>query len=392
MTMTRTPAPERMAHRREPHTVLAAIVLVVLLAPVIYLFTRLWATTDGAATTTETERTAVAYARPVSTLLAALADAQAAAIRQAPVDVSRVRTAVDEVHAADRRSSDALQVRQRWTQLSHEIDNVLSQGPTGPAALDGYAAPIALTQALLDRIAIASRVTRDPGEGAYQLTQVALGNLPDVVVNAGQVSALAGLPAPATAPSGRAPSGTDTRLVVAADRLARAAAAVNTGLRASTGPGANEAVDLDLLGPLDEFSAAVDTLSQTANAGHPADQIDAANTRVKRTALALQSAVLDAFDTQLRTRADGYTGQQRVLVLAALIIVLAAAALLWLRVPAFVRWPVRRRADGIPGRHSQPAEEEPAEPGGAARIPDLVDARDLLAPPNGLRQEVTRLR
>ena len=80
MTMTmpaaappRTPQPR--SRRRNLQAFLAVLVLIVLLAPVAYLFTKLWSTTSGSAGTTTTERAAVAYARPVNTLLAALVDA-----------------------------------------------------------------------------------------------------------------------------------------------------------------------------------------------------------------------------------------------------------------------------------------------------------------------------
>src|SRR6185503_13513068 len=81
----------------------------------------------------------------------------------------------------------------------------------------------------------------------------ALRNLPDVVVDAGQLSALG-----STADAAGRP--TDPRFAVAQDRLTQAADDV------STEPGANYTVDLSLLGPLDEFTAATNDLSQAADA------------------------------------------------------------------------------------------------------------------------------
>src|SRR5436190_22323186 len=211
-------------HRaRRVRALLAVLALVVLLAPVVYLFGRLWSATNDAADTTAAERAALAYARPVDKLLAALVEAQYTAARGAAPDLSGARSAVDSVNAADRQAGDPLDLRPRWTQLREEIDNALSQNPTGADALHVYAAPISLTQALLDRIADASRVTRDPAPGAFQLTQVALRSLPDVLVNAGQVSALA-LTAEAQPESAavRPANPPDTRLPVAEDRLTRA--------------------------------------------------------------------------------------------------------------------------------------------------------------------------
>src|SRR6266511_1804196 len=148
--------------RRTVQIFVAVLVLVLLLAPVVYLFGQLWSSTGSAMEIAQTERAAVAYARPLHKLLAALVDAQSAAARETAVDAPGVRAVVDEVDAVDRQLTDPLQARQRWNQLRHEIDSTLTQNPSGSEALRGYAAPIALTQALLARIADASKVTGDP--------------------------------------------------------------------------------------------------------------------------------------------------------------------------------------------------------------------------------------
>jgi hypothetical protein len=391
MTTTMPPAtapavvryPQPRPRRRSVQALLAVIVLIVLLAPVAFLFTRLWTSVGDSATTTNDERAAVAYARPVNKLLAALVDVQYAAVLRTKVDPSGVRAAVDDVNAVDRQSDDPLQIRQRWIRLSSEINDVLSQNTSGPEALTSYASPIALTQALLSQIADSAKVTKDSGPGSYQLTQVALRSLPDVVTNAGQLGALAStVETPASARSSR--PAIDPRLTVANDRLTQSAAEVSTGLRAGTDPGANYTVDLSLLAPLDEFTAAADDLRQAADAldvpGSGANErVATANAVVKAKALALESAVLDAFDAQLTVDADGYTGERRVLILAAVIILLAAGALLSLRPPWLVeRRPAVPEDDQGEGRHSYPAEGTDAVPDAAPRMPDLVDARELL--------------
>jgi hypothetical protein len=368
--------PQARPRRRSLRAVLAVFVLVVLLVPVVYLFTRVWTAVGDAAATTASERAAVAYGRPLDKLLAALVDTQYSAARRGTVDFTAVRGAVDDVNALDRQSTDPLGIRPRWTQLRQEVDNALDRNPTGADALHAYAAPIALAQALLAQIADSSGVTRDPGQGAYQLTQVALRSLPAVLVNAGQVSALIR--------SGTA----DPRLTIAEDRLAQAATDVSIGLRGGTDPSANYAIDLNLLGPLDEFVAAADTLSQTAAgpdaaSGGAADRIDTATTLVKTKALGLESAVLNVFDSQLAAQADRYTGERRLLVLAALVVTLAAAVLLWLRVPAPAGpRPQGGADDSAEGRHRHSIEGGgDIGPEGMPHIPDLVDARDLLPPP-----------
>jgi hypothetical protein len=384
--------PQHGSRWRNLRGLLAVPLVLVLVVPVFYLFGKVWAATGDSAATLSAERSAVAYARPVDRLLAALVAAQGAAVHHTSVDPAGIKAAVDDIAAVDRRSNDPLRVRQRWTQLHQEVDNTLSQNATGADALRAYAGPIALAGALLDRLAIASKVTQDPGPGSYQLTRAALHSLPDATVNAGQVSALAATTPPAPIPArspGTAPR--DPALAVAADRLARAVTDIGTGLRAGTDPGANYAVDLNLLKPLDEFTAAADALGQTAAgldvAGSGArDRIDPANALLQTKALALEAAVLDAFDAQINANSAGSTGQRRLLILLAVIMVLAGGALLWL-------WwwlaGLGRRGAERAGRHGYPSEGDDGLDG-PPTTPDPVDAFDprrqpqLVRPGHGL--------
>src|SRR6266498_5833720 len=265
MTAPATPQSPERRRRRTVQIFVAVLVLVLLLAPVVYLFGQLWSSTGSAMEIAQTERAAVAYARPLHKLLAALVDAQSAAARETAVDAPGVRAVVDEVDAVDavdRQLTDPLQARQRWNQLRHEIDSTLTQNPSGSEALRGYAAPIALTQALLARIADASKVTGDPGVGSYRLIDVALQRLPDAVASAGQVAALASISdnPPPPGRSSRPAGQPDPRLAVAVDRLIQAANQVGIGLRAGTNPEGTYGVDLRLLELLDEFAAAMDEL------------------------------------------------------------------------------------------------------------------------------------
>jgi hypothetical protein len=372
--------PLRRGRRGNLSAALTVLALVVLLAPVVLLFVRLWSATADASATTTDERAAVAYARPVDKLLSVLVDAQRSAARKSTVDAATVRAAADDVDAVDRRSDDPLQVRSRWTQLRHEIDTVLNKKVGGAEAVAAYAAPIALTGALLGQLAESAGVIGDRSPDATQLTRVALRDLPDVLAESGGLTALAA----SGDPAGRV--ATDAQLAVVGDRLARSASDVSAGLRAGTDPGANYAVDLGLLAPLDAFSAAADALNQVVAGlnragGGARDQLDAANTLVKTKALDLQTAVLDAFDTQLAADSQGQAGRRRELVLAAMAVLLAAVALLWLG----VRGVVMPRAES--GAESGYADGDEPRPSGSPRTPDLVDARELISsqvvPANG---------
>lgn len=364
----------RRTRRGSLTPVVSVVLLVVLLVPVAVLFVRQWNSTGDARSATADERAAVAYARPVDKLLSVLLDAQATAVRKGNVDPAVVQAAADNVDAVDRGGDDTLQVRSRWTQLRHEIDTAVAKKATGLDAIATYASPIALTQALLTQLAESTGIGSDPAPGATQLTQVALRDLPDVLANAAGLAARV-----AVGPTSGGNGQPDAQFGVLADRLATAADDVGTGLRAGTDPGANYAIDLSLLAPLDAFSAAADALNQTAAAldtpGSGArDRIAAATTLLQGKALDLQSAVLTTFDNQLAATARDYSGQQRELTFAAIVIALAAVALLWLG----VRTP-RPRTEPVeePAGYSDGGVEVP-RPVASARTPDLVDARQLI--------------
>ena len=377
---TRPPRAPRQP-RRTVRTVVAVAVLAALLFPVGYLFTRLWTGTGDTVRSLEGERAGVAYARPLTQVLAALLDAQNTAVIGGNVDPTDIRDAVDQFNKVDRQYGDPVGVRQRWGQVSHEIDAVLAQKPTGADAVGGYATSIGLAQVLLDRIADASKIAPTTNLSGYHLIETGLQSLPAVTVNAGQVTALAHVIDLSTTPSSSRRTGIpDPRLTVAQDRLSQAADEVTSGLRSSGDSAPNYPVDLSLLGPLDEFAAAVDELNQTVagltvpNSG-ARNRIDAANDRVQKAGLTLQTAVLNTFDSQVSGQVDSSAGQRRTLVIAGIVIALTAAALLWLRVPGAA--PVEGPEE--PAQPLRPPSTYPREPE-PEPIPDLMDARDLLAP------------
>ena len=391
--MSTTPASAtRRPRRRNVPAFVPGVILAALLTSVFYLFAQVWATTASSASTVATERAVVAYAQPLNKLLAALVDARYAATLGTAVDPAGVQAAVREVNAVDRESTDQLQIGQRWTQAAREIDRVLGQNARGPEALLAYAAPIALTQALLGRIADVSGATHDPGRGSYQLTEVALRSLPDVIVNAGLASALALTPDSALRSASKKPNrpvdGSDPQLTIARDRLARAAGDVSTSLRAGTEQGTTYTADLTLLRRLDEFVAAAGDLDESAvgadaaDNGGVRDRIDATNTLVKTKALALETAVLDVFDTQMATYAGRYARQRQLLVLAAVVIALATGALLWLRasMSAAPKGNAPARPDEpTEGRHSYPATDYGGtEPNGTRRVAEFAGIRGQL--------------
>lgn len=364
--MTTGPAKRRRPrHRPRPalHAAMLVVVLTLLLLPLGYLSGRSWIVTADAADAVASERDGVAYARPLTRLLAALVEAQAAAGRGGGVDAAAVRAAVDAVNQVDRGAGERLGLRSRWAPLPGQVEDALRQRGTGPEATRAYAVPIGLTQALLARVGDVSRALRDPETDSYHLVDAALVHVPETMISAGRIVGLVRTPRTAPTPV--------PAIAVAQDRVATAAQAVTVGLRTDTGAPTGSGADLGLLEPLDEFSAAVGAIVQVSTAD-PSDSsargaVDAAQARVQKAAAALVPALLTSFESILQRRAEALDAERITAATAGIVALLAAAALLWLCLP---------RSSTGPGGGRGPRGAGVAD---IERTGDLVDARDLLA-------------
>jgi hypothetical protein len=354
----------RRPARSGPRRVLAVIALIVALLSLGYVFVGFWTPMGDAAAFVDAERQGITYARPLSGLLAALVDAQNAAVRGKPVDATAVRTAVDDVSRVDGQLGGSLGVGQRWSKVPGQVESALNAKATGQEALRTYAAPIALTHALLGEVGELAQVVRDPELDAFHLVDAALFRVPDVIVNAGELSAVAHITQRAVDRDGDG----DPRGAVALDRLVKASAAISAGLRAGADASAGDTINLGLLGPLDEFSAAVDALSKTPT--NRADDVEGARARVHKAATGLESSVLAALDSSLQERAGALNGQRRYAMFAGVLAALASVALLLLRPPGSGS-PPGSPARGPGGRHHGQAPDD-GEPSG-----DLINAREL---------------
>jgi hypothetical protein len=324
-----------------------------------------------------TQRAALAYARPLNSLLASLVDAQYAAARGTAIDEAALRANVDEVNRVDHQFAALVQIEQRWPQLAGEIDSTISLNARGPGALRAYATPIALTRGLLDWIADSSLVTGDPASPQH-LISAALHQLPDVVASAGELAALAfttpDLVGPAAAEANR-------QLTIAQDRVARMSSDVGGVLRAGASTSGHTA-DIQLLMPLDEFAAAAQELNDAAAELGPSsatrERVEETSSRLRAAAIALETAAVNAFDAQLVTSAAANTTHQRLIVLACVVMAFAVGGLLWLltRSPAAPETvvPGEQTAgrDGLPVRAGDTGPNRPEQPA------HLVDARELV--------------
>lgn len=326
--------------------IITLAIAVIALLPIAYVFNGSLASTKEDLQVNAVQRAGVGYMRPLTTLLAALVDAQGMAVRGEPAAADAVRNAIEQVNQVDKASGDPLEVKQRWSQLRAEIESALGKAVSGPDAMGTYAESIGLTQALLSSIGDTSMIARNSGVEAQYLIETAVAAVPDVIVNAGQVAGLAGS---ATA--------ADPRVVVALDRISRAAQAIRVGPHSGPDQTVAGAASLGLLEPLDEFTAAADSLVQAASpktftAGRPLTDLDRALRRVRQAALGLDAAVLDALNVLLERRLTELNAQRRNTWIAGVLILAAAAALLWL--PLMSEGSARR----LTGRFERPARSD----------------------------------
>ena len=369
--------------RHQARTLVALGLVAALLLPLGYLFRQSWTSTGDTARFVAAERTGVAYVDKITILLALLSSAQAAAVRGAAVDAAGVRAAVQEVDQLDPQSTDPLGIRERWAPLPGQIEAALRQKAKGQPALHAYAGPIGLTHGLLRKIGDSSKIVGDPGLDAYHLMDTALLRMPEVIVSTGQLGALA---QGAAAGSNSRVAGAAAQIAVAQDRVASAAEAISLGLRTGSDATTSDTLSRTILKPLDEFVAAVDALVKASTAlaawgrGAPAE-VDATYRRVHETALALDSAVLDQFDSVLEQRGEDIAGQRRAALLAALVALLAAVILPWLRLPGRVTPSARGSEEaGQVGRRGEPFTPSATGPSEAEPAASVVEARHLISP------------
>jgi hypothetical protein len=323
--------------RRRGIRIISLIIAVLALLPVAYVFNGFRAATGTAIHINAVQRVGAEYLRPLTTLLAALVDAQDAAVRGEPLPTDAVRDAIQQVGRIDHESGDPLGVRQRWSQLRGQIEYALDGAVSGPAAVDTYAEAIGLTQALFSRISDTSLIASSPVADTRYLIDTAFVRVPEVIANSGEVAGLA-----------QSAASAGSRIAIVLDRIFRAAQAIRIGPHSGADQTVAGAATMGLLAPLDEFTAAADGLAQTASIpGFAARQaladLDRALHRVRQAALGLDAAVLDALNAMLDRRLLELDAQHRNIVIAGVLISSAVVALLW--------W-LWLRSDGPNRRHA----------------------------------------
>lgn len=339
-----------------------AVVALLMVLAVGYLAVDGWRARGDDLDRLRSERQAVDYLSPVTTLVRTLADARAAATAGRSVDQSAIRSAVAAVEAVDARHGDALGVRQRWSDLRRQLGEDWPGG-TGRAAFVAAGDAVDRSADLLLAVGRAS-LSADPDPATRLLADAVVVQLPVLVSESGRLAALAALPADDRAVA-------DLR-VAAADRVGRAAAALDGSLRVALGTAPARTVDVGLLETV--RLAAVD-VAPTAPGLDPvpargAEVLGVALARLGDVAVRLADAVGAGLDRSLADR-ESDVGRDRALaaVVAGLALVVALGVL-WVRLPAE---PVRAPAEEL-----TPVVRGPVDDGPEPVAARLIDARMLL--------------
>jgi hypothetical protein len=284
------------------------------------------------------ERQGAAYAGPVGQLIGELVAARSAAVRGAPVDAASLVAAVAAVSDVDRTSGEALHTRQRWTDLHTKIDLIVSQAPTGQAALVGYTDLVALATDLCRRVADASALTLDPDLDAHYLVDAATQQVPAVLAAAGLAADRAQL-ARAADPD---PAGTLVDIAVGRQQAAAATEAAASGIRTALEATARGELAPHLTAPLDAFRAAVaelvpPTTLRPATTPADADVLAAAVAKLRQAGRPLLAALVGELDALLITRQDALAERGRLAAGAAVAGVVLGGVLLTVSILARVR-------------------------------------------------------
>jgi hypothetical protein len=309
------------------------------------------------------ERVGVTYLQPLTGLLATLVDAQSSAAKREVVNTGAVHAAIEEVNRVDAAHGDQLLARQRWAPLPDQIESALSKSVSGPDAVNVYAVPIGLTQTLLGHVGSTSGALRDTDLVARNLVDGALSRVPEVMVNASRIVALA-----------RSSTAEAMTIAVARDRITKAATDLGNGLQLANDVTASQG-GLSQLKLVDNFTAAVLAMikaSSGPNGSAPSavGEIDAAQARLQKAAVVLAAGLLSDFDSLLERRTEALNQQHQRILIATSVATVAAVAVLWVCVVAG-----RRRVPG-PAFAKAAAQErslEPSGPNGQQRFGALAE-------------------
>src|SRR6266568_203135 len=170
----------------------AAGLAIVLLVPLLVIFTQYWTSRTQDLTFNQDERRGVQYLLPLTDLLSTMTQQQSAVVHGRGVLTLAVEQAVAAVDTVDRQVGGRLQTTPRWSQLRQQILGLSGQGvqPNLAEAYTSYSAVVDLAVQLVRKVGDTSNLILDPAIDAYYVMNATLLRIPDVLVDSGQYSDL----------------------------------------------------------------------------------------------------------------------------------------------------------------------------------------------------------
>ncbi|TVZ90400.1 hypothetical protein [Streptomyces sp. BK340] len=297
----------------------------------IYITAQFWDVTSRDLEFVQAERQGVVYLRPMSELVAALADAQSVAVAGRRPDTGEINRVVKELTQADRTVGESLRVHDSWTALQTKIDQLQATPQVGKSAYSTYSETIDVALILMLRIGDTSNLILDPEIDSYYLMDAGMLRLPALIADSGRMLDLEVLRNQGT--------GKDlplARVLVARDRVSTAASAVEAGLAKSFGASASGTIGKGFLDKIDAFQAAVEPLApSTPLVEQPlppsVELMRSDRSQLSQTALQLDTSTLNALDHLLGARQQDTEENRQGVALVLIICALLAGAAMWLR-------------------------------------------------------------
>ncbi|MEV0429850.1 hypothetical protein [Micromonospora sp. NPDC050495] len=360
-----------------PGRTLALVLVLVLLAPLGFLFVQAERDSADDHDLASRERLGVRYLRALGPVTDALVEAQAIAVAEGTVSRASLAATIEGVAAVDNAVGDQLRTHERWAGLRAKLESLPDRGIGDPeATYRAYGEASDLLLALYHKVRESSGLIRDPRADSFFLQDGIGGDLPTATVLAGRLVDLARLAAKRPA-ADRARAGAElvelrvSALGPATDLVADLRSAVDSS--ESTDLGAN------VLTPLDTYQRSLETFAvySAPGAGRAApspDQLTRAGISAQNAAKQLRTVILDQLDALLRDRLDALERDRLLGRIAAGAALALIAGIVALHVAALRRdrsraTPARREpAEAAPTVHPDPPVAAP----GADRQPVAV--------------------
>lgn len=288
-----------------------------------------WITNSAAAEVVRLEGNGAELLHPMTSLLAKMVETQSAAVRGDKVDAAGLREAIAKVGEIDGEYGAVLQTRQRFTDLTAQVEAALVRGQTGRAAYNTYSDLVTLTTELYRRIGDRSHLIHDPDLDSYYLMDAAIVRLPDAMVLAGRASDLVALAGTQVL------AGEDAvRAAVARFGVSAAAEQVSAGLTTSVDNTTRAELGGNIAERLDTFKAAADAFAPPTMLAELSTTVDASSLaanarRVSAAANPLAHLLLHELQVLLEQRATRLAIQWRFTAVSAVLVGVIGLVMLW---------------------------------------------------------------